>query len=114
MRNVNAVFALLVALLALAVFGGAGAVARMLPEVTWLEASSAVPAVGLLALLSLLLAGRGRAVHQRTLGRVGGDGVARVARGLGLFALLLALAGGLALGVFAVLVLTDGLTHAPW
>ena len=114
MRNTNAVLALLAALLALGLAAGAGAAARMLPEVSWLEAFAAIPAVGLLALFALSLSSRGRAVHQRTLGRAGGEGVARTARGLGLIALVLTLSGALALGVFAVLVLTDGLTRPPW
>ena len=114
MRNAYAVLALVVALLALAVFAGAGLVARMLPQISWLEAFAAVPAVGLLALVALSLAARGQAVHQRTLGRAGGEGVARTARGLGVLALLLTVSAALALGVFAVLVSTDGLTHVPW
>jgi hypothetical protein len=113
-RNANAVLALLVSLLALGVFVAAGLTARMLPEVSWLQAFAAVPAAGLLALFALSLAARGRAVHQRTLGRVGGEGVARAARGFGLLALLLTVSGALALGVYAVLVTTDGLTQAPW
>jgi hypothetical protein len=113
-RNATAVLALLVSLLAVGIFVGAGLTARMLPEVSWLEAFAAVPAAGLLAVFALSLAARGRAAHQRTLGRVGGEGVARAARGLGLVALLLTVSGALALGVFAVLVSTDGLTHAPW
>lgn len=114
MRNASAVFSLVVALLALGALVGAGFTARTLPEVSWLQASAAVPAAGLLALLSLSLAARGKALHQRTLGRAGGDGLARFARGLGLFALLLVLAAVLALAVFGVLVATDGLTRAPW
>ena len=114
MRNRNAVFALLVALLALGVLGAAAYAAHLRAEITWLEAGAAVPAAALLALFALSRASRARAVHQRTLGRAGGVAVARTARGLGLLALLLAVTAALALGVFAVLVTTDGLTHAPW
>jgi hypothetical protein len=113
-RNTPAVLALLVALLALGVLGGAVYVARELIDVSWLEAAGAVPVAALLAVLALALAARGRARHQRTLGRAGGAAVVRTARGLGLLALLLSLTAGLALAVFGVLVWTDGLTHAPW
>jgi hypothetical protein len=113
-RNAHAVLALLVALLALGVLAGATYAARERPEVSWIEAGAAVPAVGLLALVSLWLASRGRARHQRTLGRAGGAAIVRLARGLGLLALLLSVTAGLAFAVFAVLVVTDGLTEAPW
>jgi hypothetical protein len=113
-RNTPAVFALLVALLALAVLVGAGYLARELIDVSWLEAAGVVPIAGLLALFALSLAGRGRERHQRTLGRAGGAAVVRVARGLGFFALLLSLTAGLAVAIFGVLVWTDGLTRAPW
>jgi hypothetical protein len=113
-RNASAVFALLIALLALGVLAGAAYAARTRPELSWVEAGAAVPAVGLLALLSLSLASRGRARHQLTLGRAGGAAIARLARLLGLLALLLVVTAGLAFAVFAVLVATDFLTHAPW
>ena len=106
--------ALLVALAALALFVGAGYAAREYAEVSWLKASLAVPVVALLGFFSLALASRGHGVHQRTLGRAGGAGVAGAARVLGTLALLLAITAGLALAVFGVLVWTDGLTRAPW
>ncbi|MBA2615156.1 MAG: hypothetical protein H0U90_05150 [Actinobacteria bacterium] len=114
MRNASSVLALVLALLALAALGSAGFAARELPEISWLEAGAVIPFVGLLALFALSLASRGRAQHQRTLGRAGGEGVARTARGLGLLALLLTLTAALALAVFAVLATTDGLTKTPW
>ena len=114
MRNASSVFGLLVALLALAALAGAGYLARERPEISWLEAGAVIPVVGLLALFALSLASRGRALHQRSLGRAGGEGVASTARGLGLLALLLTLTAALALGVFAVLASTDGLTRTPW
>ena len=117
MRNTTAVLGLFAALGALAVLAGAAAAARgmePLPEVTWLEASVVVPAVFFLAFLALALAGRARALHQRTLGRAGGALLAYAARSLALAALLLAVASTLALAVFGVLVLTDGLTRTPW
>jgi hypothetical protein len=114
-RNTFGLMALLVALLALAVLGGTVYATReQLLEVSWLEAATAVPLVALLALLALAIAGRGKAYYQETLGRVGGTAVIRAARGLGLLALLLSVTAALALGVFGVLVWTDGLTHPPW
>jgi hypothetical protein len=106
-RNGYAVWALIVALLSIGVLVGAGAVAQLRPEVGYLEAAAAVPVTLFLALFTLSLAGRAAAVHQRTLGRAGGAGVARFARGLGVLALLLAATAALALGVFGLLVLTD-------
>ncbi len=114
MRNVSSVLALLAALAALALFVGAGYVAREYAEVSWLKAALAVPLVALLGFFSLALASRGYGVHQRTLGRVGGAGVAGAARVLGTLALLLATTAGLALAVFGVLLWTDGLSRAPW
>ena len=114
MRNANAAFSPLVALLALAGLAGAGYVAEARDDISWLEAAGALPVSGLLALLSLSLASRGRAVHQRSLGRAGGGAIARVGRGLGMLALLATLTALLALAVFGVLVATDGLTRVPW
>ena len=114
MRNASAVLALFVALLALGGFAATGYVAHVRPEISWLEAGATVPFVALLALFALSLASRGRAAYQRTLGRAGGEGVARAARGFGLLALLLSLTAALALGVFLVLATTDGLTRTPW
>jgi len=113
-RNASSVLALFVALLALGAFAAGGYAAHARPEISWLEAGAVVPFAGLLALFSLSLAGRGRAAYQRTLGRAGGEGVARLARSFGLLALLLTLTAALALGVFLVLASTDGLTRTPW
>jgi hypothetical protein len=51
----------------------------------------------------VLLARRGLRNIERTLGRVGGEGAARVGRLLGVIALCIGLAAGIALGVYAVL-----------
>jgi hypothetical protein len=104
----------LVGLLAVALLAAAAYAARELSGVSWIEAAGAVPAAGLLAFFALTLATRAQALHQRTLGRSGGEGLARTARGIGILALLLVLTAALALAVFAVLVATDGLTRAPW
>jgi hypothetical protein len=115
-RNAKALLALLAALLALGVLGAAAYVAQTqrFLEVSWIEAAAVVPAAALLALLSLSLAGRARDLYGRTLGRVGGRRLAGLARLLASLALLVSLTAGLAVGVFGVLVWTDGLTRAPW
>ena len=107
MRNGYAVSALIVALLSIGVLAGAGTVAELQPEVGYLDAAAAVPVTVVLALVALSLASRAAAAHQRTLGRAGGGRLARLARGLGVFALLLSATAALALGVFGLLVLTD-------
>jgi hypothetical protein len=114
MRNPSSLAAFFVAVLALGVLAGAGYAAWEYADVSWLQAALAVPLAGLLAVFALALGSRGRSVHQRTLGRAGGAGVARAARGLGLLTLVLVATAALALAVFAVLVTTEGLTTAPW
>jgi hypothetical protein len=114
MRNAASLSSLLLALLALGVLAAAAYAARELPEISWFEAAAAVPVAALLAFFALAVATRARAIHQRTLGRAGGDGLARTARGIGILALLLVLTAALALAVFGVLLATDGLTQAPW
>ena len=105
MANARAVWAFLVALLALGVLVGAAAAAQLSEQVGLAEGAPAV-AVGLvLAVVSLSLARRARFEHQRTLGRVGGAGLATAARVLGLVALIVAVTAALALAVFAVLTL---------
>ena len=105
MTNWKAVWALVTALLSLAAFAGAAAAARYQDEIRLVDALVAVPVGLVLALGSVFLARRARAEHQRTLGRSGNRGVIAFARFLGTVALLLAITGALALGVFAVLVL---------
>jgi hypothetical protein len=103
--NPKAVWALVTALLALGVLVGAAAAGRLLDQVGLTEAAPAVPIGLVLALVSVSLARRARFEHQRTLGRVGGAGVATAARVLGLVALIVAVTATLALAVFAVLTL---------
>jgi hypothetical protein len=103
--NRQAVWALLTALLALAVLAAGAGTARIRDDVGLYEAIGAVPLAGVLSLLSLALARHARLEHQRTLGRTGGGGTAALARVIGTFAFLVALTSALALGVFAVLAL---------
>jgi hypothetical protein len=113
-RNGTAVAALLVALGSLALFFGAGWAADASDGVSWLEASLVVPVVGIMAILALSLSTQAKVVYQRSLGRAGGMALARTARGLGVFALVLVVTAALALLVFAILVETEGLSRAPW
>ena len=105
MSNARAVWAFLVALLALGVLAGAAAAAQVSEQVGLPESAPAVAVGFLLAVVSLSLARRARFEHQRTLGRVGGAGLASAARALGLVALIVAVTAALALAVFAVLIL---------
>lgn len=79
--------------------------ARLTEQVTLLHAAGAVPVGGLLGLLSIVLAARARQHVQRTLGRVGGEGVARVGRALGVLGLCVTVTAALALGFFGLLTL---------
>jgi hypothetical protein len=103
MRNPKAAWALITALLALAVLVGAAAAARLMSQVGLIEAVPAVPLALVLALLSVLLARRVRFDQQRALARMPGAGLAAVARGLGTLALIVAVTAALSLAVFAVL-----------
>lgn len=105
MANARAVWAFLVALLALGVLVGAAAAAQLSEQVGLAEGAPAVAVGFVLAVVSLSLARRARFEHQRTLGRVGGAGLATAARVLGLVALIVAVTAALALAVFAVLTL---------
>jgi hypothetical protein len=103
--NAKAVWAFLLALLALGVLVGAAAAARLMSQVGFLEAVPAVPLALVLALASVSLARRARFAHQSSLGRTGGARLALVARGLAALALIVAVTAALALAVFAVLTL---------
>jgi hypothetical protein len=59
------------------------------------------------ALVAISLGRRARFRSERTLGRVGGVGVARAGRLLGIVGLLVAITAGLALGFFGLLVLLE-------
>jgi len=95
----------LLALVALAVPPVAFVAARRLDEATLLQATGATFASGLLGGLAMLLARRGLRNIDRTIGRLGGEGAARVGRLLGLISLCVGLTAGVALGVYALLTL---------
>jgi hypothetical protein len=106
-RNPKAVWAFLLALAALAVLAGGLAAAHYSGDVGLYQAIPAVPVGFVLAFLSVRLARRARLDYDRSLGRAGGRGLAASARILGGLALLVAITGALALGVFAVLTLAS-------
>jgi hypothetical protein len=62
-----------------------------------------VPAAVVLGLLAIWLGRRGRRRFERTVGRVGGAGVARLGRWLGALAVCLGLAGAIAVGFYELL-----------
>lgn len=104
MRNGKAVGAVLAGLLALGVLAFGIVAAVVLDRIELVEAIPVLPACAVLAFVALGLGGQGRVAHQRSLGRVGGNGIAAFGRALGSLALLLDLTAALAVGVYAVLV----------
>ena len=106
-RNPKAFWAFVLALAALGVLLGGLAAAHYSGDIGLYQAIPALPIGLLLAFMSLRLARRARFEHDRSLGRIGGRVLAAAARILGGFALLLAITGLLALGVFAVLTLAS-------
>jgi hypothetical protein len=102
-RNGAARGSVLLGLLGLAVPVVAFAAARRLEQVSLLQATTATCASAVLGLGAVLLARRGLRNIERTLGRLGGEGTARVGRLLGLIALCVGLTAALALGVYALL-----------
>ncbi len=104
-RNPKAIGALFFGLVALGFLAAGAAVPRFVDEIEPLEALVVVPAAVVCALIGVGLARRARFEFQRSLGRIGGNGVAAVGRALSVIALLVSLTAALAVGVFAVLAL---------
>jgi hypothetical protein len=102
-RNVAARGSVLLALLGLAIPVAAFAAARRLDQVSLLQATGATCGSAVLGAAAIFLARRGRRNIERTIGRLGGKGAARVGRVLGLLSLCIGLTAGLALGVYALL-----------
>jgi hypothetical protein len=107
-RNPKSIVAFLFGLLGLAFLAAGVVLPRYRDEIEPLEALVVAPAAFVSALIAIALARRARFDFQRTLGRAGGDGLAAVARLLGIVALLVSLTAGLAVGVYAVLILVQG------
>jgi hypothetical protein len=91
------------ALLGLAVPVVAFAAARQLSQVSLLQATIATCGSGVLGLAAIVLTRRARRNVDRTLGRAGGLGAARAGRILGVLALCIGCAAGVALAVYALL-----------
>jgi hypothetical protein len=100
--NVRAWGAILLGLLGVAVLPAAVYASRR-EEVELLDAVWAIPAAAVLALAAMRLARAARRRTERTLGRVGGRRAAQAARVLGLLGAALALAAGIAVGFYEVL-----------
>jgi peptidoglycan/LPS O-acetylase OafA/YrhL len=102
-RNDAARGSVVLALLGLVLPVLAFAAARKLQDVTIVQATAATCGSTLLGGAAVLLARRGLRNIERTLGRVGGEGSARVGRLLGVISLCIGLSAGIALAVYAVL-----------
>jgi hypothetical protein len=102
-RNDAARGSIALALLALALPVAAYVAARQLERVSLVQATEASCGSVVLGGCAVLLARRGLRTVERTLGRAGGEGWARVGRLLGLLGLCLGLTAGIALGVYALL-----------
>ncbi|HSC51772.1 MAG TPA: hypothetical protein VLD16_16030 [Gaiellaceae bacterium] len=79
------------------------AAANQLQKVSLVQATTASCGSVVLGGAAVLLARRGLRNVERTLGRAGGEGSARVGRLLGVIALCTGLAAAIALGVYSVL-----------
>jgi hypothetical protein len=77
--------------------------ARQLKDVTIVQGTEATCGSALLGLLAVMLARKAQFVTERTLGRVGGAGLARAGKVLGLLSLCIGLTAALALGFYALL-----------
>jgi hypothetical protein len=102
-RNDAARGSLLCALLGLAVPVAGFAAAHELARVSLVQATAATCASAVLGIAALVLARRARRNLDRTLGRAGGRGTARLGRGLGFLSLCVGLAAALALGFYELL-----------
>jgi hypothetical protein len=102
-RNDAARGSAVLALLGLAVPVLAYAAARRLQGVTIVQATAATCGAAVLGGAAVLLARRGLRNIERSIGRLGGEGAARVGRLLGVIALCIGLSAGIALAVYAVL-----------
>src|SRR5262249_49557872 len=71
--------------------------------VTIVHATEATCGSAVLGVLALLLARKAQLRNERTLGRVGGLGMARAGKILGLLSLCIGITAGLALGFYSVL-----------
>jgi hypothetical protein len=104
-RNPRASASLLIGLLAVATVPLAIAASQYFDELTLVQSCASAALAALLGVTAIVLARRGRETVQRTLGRSGGEGTARVGKWLGVVALWIAATTGLALAFYALLTL---------
>ena len=102
-RNGAARASALLGVLSLALPVGAYAAARELDKVSLVQATAASCFSVILGGCAVLLARRGLRNVERTIGRAGGEGSARVGRLLGVLGLCIGLTAGVALGVYGLL-----------
>jgi hypothetical protein len=102
-RNTAAWASVVLALLGVALPVVAFAAAHQLQKVSLVQATVAACGSVVLGGAAVLLGRRGLRNVERTLGRAGGEGAARVGRLLGVIALCIGLAAAIALGVYGVL-----------
>jgi uncharacterized membrane protein len=88
---------------ALAIPVVAYAAARQLDRVSLVQATAATCASVGLGGIAILLARKGRRNIERTIGRAGGEGSARVGRVLGMLGVCVGLTAAIALGVYGLL-----------
>ena len=91
-------------LLAVAALPAAVAFAQLSARVKLLQAAAGIPVAAILGLSAIFLARRALRRAERTLGRAGGERVARVGRILGILGLCLAASGAIAVGFYELLV----------
>jgi hypothetical protein len=102
-RNHAARGSVLLGVLALIVPVAAYAAARQLDRVSLVQATAATCGSALLGGAAMLLARKGMRNIERTIGRAGGGGSARVGRLLGMLGICVGLTAGTALGVYGLL-----------
>ena len=102
-RNDAARGALLLGLLGVAVPIAGYLAARQLDKVTIVHATAASCTSAVLGIAAIVLGRRGQRNVERTLGRLGGGGIARAGRLLGFLSLCLGLIAALSLGVYELL-----------
>ena len=91
-------------MLAVAALPAAVAFAQISSRVKLTQAAAGAPVAAVLGAAALLLARRALRRSERTLGRAGGEGVARAGRVLGVIGLCLAASAAIAIGFYGLLV----------
>jgi hypothetical protein len=91
-------------LFAVVALPAAVALAQVSARVKLTQSAVGAPVAAVFGLAALLLARRALRRSERTLGRAGGEGVARAGRVLGVIGLCLAASGAIAIGFYGLLV----------